>query len=221
MLGRVVEAYIGEYASGKSENAVNRAMELNNRGRAVTLVDLDIVEPFYTLRPLKKELSARGIAVIAWETAKTIGLGETGTLIKPEARWALRRPGDIILDVGYGIGGSRTLNLLEGAGSDPDLQILAVINISRPLTASVEDIIEHVSQLGRVDGLINNTHLGAETRLSVVQEGARVVTAAARRLGLPVVATSVMAELAGAIGAQDCMGNPVRVITRYMQEALW
>ncbi|RJQ27545.1 MAG: hypothetical protein C4589_08220 [Peptococcaceae bacterium] len=221
MLGRVVEAYIGEYASGKSENAVNRALELNDRGRPVTLVDLDIVEPFYTLRPLKKELSARGIAVIAWETGRTIGLGETGTLIKPGARWALRRPGDIILDVGYGIGGSRTLNLLEGAGSDPDLKILAVINVSRPLTASVEDIVEYVSQLGRVDGLINNTHLGDETGLAVVQEGAGVVTAAARLLGLPVVATSVVEELAGVIGAQDCMGNPVRVITRHMHKALW
>jgi Mrp family chromosome partitioning ATPase len=51
---RVLEAYTGEYASGKSENAVNRAVELARQGRRVTLVDLDLVEPCYTLRPLKK-----------------------------------------------------------------------------------------------------------------------------------------------------------------------
>ena len=58
---RIIEAYIGEYASGKSEMAINRALELKNQGRQVTLVDLDTVEPFYTLRILKKDLEAMGI----------------------------------------------------------------------------------------------------------------------------------------------------------------
>ncbi len=49
---KIVEAFIGEYASGKSENAINRAMKLQSQGREVTLVDLDTVEPFYTLRPI-------------------------------------------------------------------------------------------------------------------------------------------------------------------------
>ena len=40
-----IEAYVGEYASGKSENAVNRAVALHRQGRPVTLVDLDTVEP--------------------------------------------------------------------------------------------------------------------------------------------------------------------------------
>ena len=53
---RIVEAYVGEYASGKSENAVNRALALHRQGRQVTLVDLDMVEPCFCLRPLKKSL---------------------------------------------------------------------------------------------------------------------------------------------------------------------
>ena len=35
---RIVEAYIGEYASGKSEIAINRALELHSQGRQVSLV---------------------------------------------------------------------------------------------------------------------------------------------------------------------------------------
>ena len=50
---RVGKAYGIEYASGKSEMAINRAIELKELGHIVTLVDLDTVEPFYTLRPLK------------------------------------------------------------------------------------------------------------------------------------------------------------------------
>lgn len=221
MSRRIVEAYTGEYAGGKSENALNRALALARQGRMVTLVDLDIVEPVYTLRPIQEDLRALGVNVIAWKTAETVGLGEAGTILKPGARWALRHEGDIILDIGYGVEGTRTLNLLEGGMTDPDLQVIAVINISRPMTAGVEDIVEHVREMGRVDGLLNNTHLADETTSEVVQEGARVVAEAARHLGLPVVATAAVTGVAEEIGDVDCMGNPVRVLTRYMQKAFW
>jgi hypothetical protein len=221
MTNRIVEAYIGEYAAGKSESAINRALELARQGRKVNLVDLDMVEPFYTLRPILKELSTLGLDVIAWKTEETMGLGEAGTLIKPAARWALRREGDIILDIGYGVDGARTLNLLEGAVKDPDLKVFAVINISRPMTSTVKDIVAEVNTMGRVDGLINNTHLAGETTVELVQEGARIVTEAAAILGLPVVATLAGAKLAGIIGPEDCMGNPVRPLERFMQKAFW
>lgn len=216
----VVEAYVGEYASGKSENAVNRALALMGQGRRVTLVDLDLVEPFYTLRPVKEKLEQRGLEVLAWKTEETMGLGEAGYPLRPEIRWALNRPHDVIIDTGYGVVGTRTLHLLEGATQHPHLRVLGVINVSRPLTCTVEQIVDYVQELERVDGLINNTHLGDETTPELVQEGAKVVTAAARKLGIPVVATAVAVET-GFVGTADCMGNPIRRIKRYMPEALW
>lgn len=212
---------MGEYASGKSEVAVNRALALARQGRRVNLVDLDIVEPFYTLRPLKKKLHDLGVNVLAWDTRETVGLGETGSIFRPANRWALRLPGDVILDIGYGVGGARTLNLVEGAGSDPDLKVLAVVNIARPMTSTVEDVVQYVRSLGRVDGLINNSHLGEETTVEFVQEGARVIAKAARRLDLPVVATTVLEELAAKMGPRDVCGHPVWPIKRYMNRTLW
>lgn len=218
---RVVEAYIGEYASGKSEIAVNRALDLAAEGRKVVLVDLDIVEPCYTLRPIKKELEGKGITVLAWETRDTVGLGETGNVLRAENRWALRRSGDVILDIGYGVEGAKTLNLLEDSGSDPDLKIFAVINIARPMTSTIDEIVQYVRALGRVDGLINNSHLGDDTDLEIVQDGTRVVGAAAEILGLPLVATTVVSEIAALIGPVDIAGNPVRKLVRYMPRTLW
>jgi len=218
---RIVEAYTGEYAGGKSENALNRALGLARLGRRVTLVDLDVVEPVYTLRPIQEELTALGVNIVAKNKNDTFGLGETGTTLHPGSRWALRHEGDVILDIGYGVHGSRTLNLLEGALTDPDLQIIAVINISRPMTAGINDIIFHVREMGRVDALLNNTHLAEETTVEVIQEGARTVAAAATALLLPMVATSAVEELAREIGEKDCMGYPVRGLTRYMQKAFW
>jgi len=218
---RIVEAYVGEYASGKSEVAVNRALDLAAGGRKVVLADLDIVEPCYTLRPIKKELERKGITVLAWETRDTVGLGETGNILRAENRWALRRGGDVILDIGYGVEGAKTINLLEGASSDADLKIYAVVNIARPMTTGVQDIVAHVRELGQVHGLINNSHLGDETDVDIVQEGARVVAEAARRLGLPVVATTAVESVADKIGPVDAAGNPVRKLVRYMPRTLW
>lgn len=246
------EAYVGEYASGKSEVAVNRALKLYEAGRRpVTLVDFDLVEPFYTLRPLKKELEKKGIKVLAWETIKTMGLGEAGNLLKPDTRWALQREGDVIIDVGYGVGGLAKLKLLEdpassdgidinedddkrGGSGKPnnngdagivtkgELKIYAVINIARPLTGSVEAIVEYVRSLGpQVQGLINNSHWGDETEARIINDGVEIVTEAAESLGLPVIWTAADNKFRGQIGDFDRYGHPVFYLERYMQRAFW
>lgn len=218
---RIVEAFVGEYASGKSENAINRSLELLKEQRQVTIVDLDTVEPFYTLRPLKKELEQMGLRVIAWAPEETMGLGEAGSLINQEMIWALRSPGDIILDVGYGVHGAKIFNLIEGAYADPDLRIFVVVNIARPITGSKEDIVEYVSSLGQVHGIINNTHLGDETTPDLIEKGALVVTEAANELGVPVIYSAVVEDLADEFGDRDEMGNPVKIIKRFMPAAFW
>lgn len=217
----IIEAYVGEYASGKSENAVNRAIALRSQGMPVTLVDLDTVEPCYTIRPIKKELEAMGIEVVAWETRDTMGLGEAGSVIKGSMRWALKRKGNIVLDIGYGVHGAEIFNLIEGAWENPFLKIIAVINMSRPFTADVESILEYVKTLGRIDALLNNTHMDEETTVDIVQKGAKGVTEAASLLGLPVICTSAVARVAEQIGSADCMGNPVRALERLMPKTFW
>ena len=217
----IVEAYVGEYASGKSENAVNRALTLNEAGLPVTIVDLDTVEPCYTLRPIKAALEAKGIDVVAWETKDTVGLGEAGSVIKGSMKWVLRKPGNIIMDIGYGVHGAQIFNLIEGAFENPHLKIIGVINMSRPFTLTVERTLEYVLSLGRIDALLNNTHLVDETTVEVVQKGAAGVAEAAKILNLEYVGSAAVAEIAEQIGEVDCMGAPVRKLVRLMPEAFW
>lgn len=201
--------------------AVNRAVSLLEMGK-VTLVDLDLVEPFYTLRPIKKRLIDMGIDVVAWETSETLGLGEAGSTIKPEMRWVLRRPGNIILDIGYGVEGVKVLNLVEGATDNPDLKVYVVINVGRPMTASVQDIVDYIRDLGPISGIVNNSHLGDETSAEFIQEGARIVTEASKVLNLPLIATYAERRLAKSFpGNKDIMGNPVKLIDRYMMDTFW
>lgn len=56
--------------------------------------------------------------------------------------------------------------------------------------------------------------------MDFVKQGALIVKEAAAILGLPVVATSVMEELAPALKT-DWYGHPVRVIKRYLPQAFW
>lgn len=218
---RIVEAYVGEYASGKSENAVNRALWLKESGRQVTLVDLDFVEPCYTLRPIKQELISKGLGVVAWETKETMGLGEAGSVMLPAMKWVLRRPGDIVLDIGYGIKGSNALNLVEGAGEDPDLVVIAVLNVCRPMTSTVTDIVDYIKELGRIDALLNNTYLGDETTIDTILSGEKIVKEAGEILGLPVVATSVEVGFRGTIEEKLSSEIPIRYITRFMPHSFW
>lgn len=216
---RVVEAYVGEYASGKSEVAINRALELKGQGRDVTLVDLDTVEPFYTLRTLKNELEEKGLKVLAFTRAQSFGLGETGAMLHPAARWALQQEGDIILDVGYGVFGARTLNLVEGAHESTELKIIAVINYSRPMTGSRERIRNYIADLGRLDAIVANTHMGDESTLELITAGNREIFAVAAEMGIA-IAYQVLEERFKDSGGEN--GEvPVKYIKRYMLAAMW
>ncbi|WP_328812397.1 hypothetical protein [Paradesulfitobacterium ferrireducens] len=219
-----MEAYVGEYASGKSECAVNRALEILHAPEAlqpVNLVDLDTVEPVYTLRPIREELRSYGLEVVAWSTSETMGLGEAGSVIRPEMRWVLKRPGSIVMDIGYGVKGARALNLVEGAWEEPDLRILAVLNLGRPVTGSFEDMLAYVRELGPVHGLINNSHLGEDTNARYIREGARIVTKVGEALRLPVIATTADERFREELGETDSYGHPVRYLKRFMPRAFW
>jgi len=180
-----------------------------------------MVEPCYTLRPLKKELATYGVEVIAWDTAETIGLGEAGSIMKPEMRWVLKRKGDIIMDVGYGVEGAKTLNLVEGARESNELKILIVLNIGRPMTSSIDDIVNYIKQIQPVDGIINNSHLGDETDLEIIEAGAEIIAKAGVILGIPVIATTVDEKFINKLGKKDSQGNPIRYIKRFMPKAFW
>lgn len=217
---RIVEAFIGEYASGKSEMAINRAIELKELDHLVTLVDLDTVEPFYTLRPLKELLEAKGLKVIGFSTADAFGLGETGAMLNPRAKWALMNEGDIILDIGYGVYGAKTLNLVEGAWESPDLKIIVVINYTRPMTNSIEKIEEHIKSIGRVDAIIANTHLGNETTLDVIVKGNNEIIKVANKLNIPVEYMAIDKSLYEDVKGYS-FAAPVKYIDRYMPAAMW
>ncbi len=189
-------------------------------GRLVTLVDLDTVEPFYTLRPLKEMLESRGLKVIGFSRQDSFGLGETGAMMNPQARWVLKRDGDIIMDVGYGVHGARTLNLVEGSHESTELRIIAVVNFTRPMTNSAQRVKEYIKSLGRVDVVVANTHLGDETTIDLICDGNQKIYQAVNELGIDVAYMAVDYKFKDNFDMDACK-IPVKFIYRYMPEAIW
>jgi len=225
---RIVEIYTGAYASGKSEISINRALMLRNEEFPVTLVDLDTVEPAYTLRPLKKELETYGIQIITQESY--FGLGETGNVITPQQQNCLKLNNDsIIIDVGYGAGGLDILNLVTGIEEEKNLNIYIVINASKPETSSVELIVDYVKwSLGTgkqkwksFSGIISNTHFSDETESKDVLKGFEITSKAAEILNIPIRAIAVSEKLYPEFESMIYSGISVWPLKRFMPKALW
>lgn len=223
---RTVEVYAGAYASGKSETAINRARQYAKQHKQITLVDLDTVEPAYTLRPIANELEKERINVIT--QPEYFGLGEAGSYITPAQQNCLSVKGDMVIDVGYGASGLDMLDILAGIDNENDLQIYLVINTSKFETANVENLTEYVTfseglekrPWKKFNGFISNTHFGDETTKEDIIRGYNIVKQVSEKLNIPVRAIGVDRKLAAEFDL-TYDGVEVWVYDRIMPTALW
>ena len=194
---RVLEIYAGAYASGKSETALNRALQFASKNEPITLVDLDTVEPAYTLRPIAEVLQGKGVRVIT--QPEYFGLGEAGSYITPQQQNCLLSDGDIIIDVGYGASGLDILDILPGIDDEKDVNIYLVVNTAKFETSTVDNILEYVEFSKGIEqrpwkkfsGFISNTHLGNETEKEDIVRGYGILKQVSDKLSIPIRAIGV------------------------------
>ena len=226
MSERFVEVYAGAYASGKSETALNRARQFANAKQQITLVDLDSVEPAYTLRPIAKELEAMGINVIT--QPDNFGLGEAASYVTSAQINCLNNEDDIIIDVGYGAGGLDILDIINNIGEEKNLKIYLVVNTAKFETSTVENIIEYVTFSEGLEkrpwkkfaGVISNTHFGDETTKEDIINGYNKLKKACEIINLPIVAIGVDEKLALDFDAKYDNVD-VWIYKRMMPKAFW
>lgn len=208
---------VGNYGSGKTEVAVNLAIQLAAR-QPVAIADLDIVNPYFRCREARAEMEAHGIRVI-----NPVGGYEAADLpiILPEIRGAvLKSEGKLIFDVGGDDVGARVLSSLADVLVDSSYAMLQVLNARRPFTETVAGClrikgeIEAASRL-RVSAFISNTHLLEETDAAVVREGLQLARAVGQAAELPVSFATANEDLRGDVELAEA-GCPVLWIRRRM-----
>jgi len=186
--GRLVMV-VGDYGSGKTEVAIHLARRWARLGRAVSLADLDLVNPYFRSREARAVLEEVGVRLVAPEpklewSDLPILLPEVTGLLRPGAGSCS------IFDVGGDDVGARVLASLRCALGAAPYELWQVINGCRPFTQSVGGClrmmgsIESASRL-KVSGLIANTHLMEHTDARVVYDGYELAREVARNSGLP------------------------------------
>ena len=193
-----VTVFVGHFGSGKTEIALNMAMDLASRNIPVTMADLDVVKPYFRTRSARALLTESGIDLLAPEGPN---IHADLPIIVPQIRSNLRRSDRrLIIDIGGDGVGARVLGSLSDVVPRAETECLLVLNFSRPSTpdpAAAVDMVRQIEAVGRlpVAGLLSNTHLMDETTLDVVLDGLRNARKTADRLGIPVVAVAVGEDL--------------------------
>jgi len=97
---------VGNYGSGKTEIAVNIAIEMAQMGMSVSIADLDIVNPYFRCREAQALMEAHGIRVVVPPGSQAAA---DLPIIVPQIKGMLRpSEGTVSLfDVGGDPGGAR------------------------------------------------------------------------------------------------------------------
>ena len=189
----------GHYGTGKTNCAVNMAMDLKRQYPKVAVADLDIVNPYFRTKDSEEEFEKAGIELICSRYANT----NLDIPALPENLYRITEDRDtkMILDIGGDDSGAIVLGRLASAIlEENDYEMLTVINKYRPLTPDVESTVEVLREIEAASripftGIVNNSNLGEETAPEDVAASLQYAEDVASAMGIPVVMTTVKADL--------------------------
>ena len=199
----------GHYGSGKTNIAVELALESARAGERVCVVDLDIVNPYFRTADFSELFEQNGIHLAAPKYANTnLDIPALGIDM-----YALLSGYDrVVVDVGGDDAGAVALGQYAQVLKSFGYEMLYVVNRFRLLTHSAAEAvellrdIEQVSQL-KVTGVINNSNLGQETTAEDVLGSVVYAEECAAELGVPLVFTAAERSL----GLSECRAISVYV----------
>ena len=192
--------FAGHYGSGKTNIAVNIALDLKKEGKNVVIADLDIVNPYYRTKDSEAELAAAGIPLISSEYANS----NVDVPALPQELYSLVDQKDRcgIIDIGGDDRGALALGRYAPfIREENNYEMLLVINRFRPLTpdaASTIEVMREIELAGGIPftGIVNNSNLGRETTAEDVIASDAYAQELSAATGLPVRMTTAWDTIA-------------------------
>lgn len=186
-------AIIGNFGSGKTELALNMAFRARARGEKVTLVDIDVINPYFRSTERKAELEEAGIRLISPNFTSS---GVEVPSIPPEIFSVFSDNSDLVIfDVGGDPVGAIAMGQYYGYFKELEhFEVWYVINMRRPLSSGVQENLEMIDKIQgvsrlRVTGILNNTNLAQETTTQELFDGMEVTLEVAEKTGIPFIGT--------------------------------
>ena len=187
----------GHYGSGKTNICANLAMELALQGEKVTVIDLDIVNPYFRTADFGDLFEKNNIELVSSIYANS---NLDIPAISFDVERLCREDGYVIIDVGGDDAGATALGRYKEAfdefKADDKIDMLYVINCCRYLTKTADEALELMHEIEYTarfshTGIINNSNLGNETTLETALKSLDFQKEVSKKSNLPVIFTSV------------------------------
>ena len=197
----------GHYGSGKTTFSVNLAVKAAAEGKSAAIVDLDIVNPYFRTADFRDMFEEKWIKLIAPDFANS-------NLDIPSIQFDVvqlaMNEDSLIIDVGGDDAGAVALGRYaeELEQFSDDIDMFYVINQRRTLTSTPDEVtalmyeIEAAARMKHT-ALINNTNLGNETTLEIVESSRKFAEETSQKTGLPVIYTVYPENIADQTDAAD------------------
>ena len=214
----------GHFGAGKTNVALNLAYMLKAEGREVTLIDLDIVNPYFRAADAEDALRAAEIQYINPPFANTnVDIPVLGAEIQRVFPMLEQNPNaSVIFDVG-GDNGAVALGRYHAELTRLGAYMLCVENAYRPLTDSPEAMLENLQEIEaysrlRCDAIVNNSNLGEETSAEDLLNAMPTMDAFAALAELPILFTTVCTPLRGTDLQHSLVKSPILEIQNYTRK---
>ena len=187
----------GHYGSGKTNIAVNLALEFADAGEKVCIIDLDIVNPYFRTADFDKLFKDKGIYLVAPQYANTnLDIPSLGF----DLAALLRQYDRVVIDVGGDDAGAIALGQYSTVLKNFGYDMIYVVNSFRYLTSTPEEAIELLRDIELVSSLkatavVNSSNLGASTTAEDVLGSVEYAKAAADAAGLPLLFTAAKRDI--------------------------
>lgn len=181
--------FAGGFGSGKSEVAINFAIDMAGKSQKIVLADLDLVNPFFASRDAREKLMSENIRLVA--PSGELAFGDVPNL-PTEIIALMKQDNDMLIDLAGDEVGSLVIGYLSKLVMERgNYEFYLVINPYRPFAGELESIKElrrllEKAGLIKFTGIISNPNMVEETNLNLVLKGHQRVVEFAAKLELPV-----------------------------------
>ncbi|MBQ7044455.1 MAG: hypothetical protein IJN78_07590 [Clostridia bacterium] len=194
-----ITLFAGHYGSGKTNIALNYALNMKRDGKSVVIADLDIVNPYFRTKDSERELNEAGIKLISSSFASSnVDLPalpqEIYSIVDDKSDYA-------VMDIGGDDRGAYALGrYADSIVRENNYEMFMVINMYRPLTRDVESTLEVMQEIEtacsmKFTAVVNNSNIGEETTAQDVLDSMSYADKVAEASGLPLRLTTVDKKL--------------------------
>ena len=192
-MGNIV-IFAGGFGSGKSEVALNFAMNKARSSDDVILADLDLVNPYFASRDVRDKLEQAGIRLVA--PSGELSFGDVPS-IPGEIIGLIRQENNMVIDVAGDEVGSLVLGYLSKyIAARPSYEFLLVLNPYRPFAQDLDSVrylrdqLEGAARI-KFTGIVSNPNLLVETTPELIKCGHQKILGFSQALGIPVTSLTI------------------------------